>query len=150
MTLKALPVGYNRDLQETKPAVFEAADATRQSLHAMELAISRMKVNVARMELAAADPGMLATDLAEYLAARGVPFREAHGAVARLMRSCAERGVSPLSLALPELRDSSPAFGEDVFAILTPRASVERRTSPGGTAPRLVKQRIAELGREKE
>jgi argininosuccinate lyase len=148
-TLKALPLGYNRDLQETKPALFEVADVTLQSLHAMEIAFARMRINTDAMEAAAGDPGMLATDLAEYLVGRGVPFRDAHGAVARLMKWCADRGTSPASLTLPHLREHSPAFGEDVLGILTPRASVTRRSSPGGTSPRGVKQRIAELRGDK-
>ncbi len=144
-TLKGLASGYNRDLQETKPPVFDAAETVRLSLRAMLLAVEGLKADAARMRRAAEDPQILATDLAEYLAARGVPFREAHGAVARLMKRCAERGASPAGMPLAELREFSPAFGEDVYARLTPEASVASKTSPGGTAPALVAARAERL-----
>jgi argininosuccinate lyase len=144
-TLKGLPLGYNRDLQETKPPVFAAAETARLSLNAMRLAVDGMKVSVQRMLLGASDPQMLATDLAEYLAARGVPFREAHSAVAKLMKHCAETGASPVHLPIADLRKYSETFGEDVFALLTPQASVHGKKSPGGTAPELVEKRVGQL-----
>ncbi|HXG60562.1 MAG TPA: argininosuccinate lyase [Planctomycetota bacterium] len=144
-TLKGLAAGYNRDLQETKPPVFAAAETARLSLRAMLLAVEGLRVNADRMLRAAEDPQILATDLAEYLAARGVPFREAHGAVARLMKHCAERGISPAAMPLSELRGFAPAFGEDVYALLSPQASAAAKTSPGGTAPALVAARAARL-----
>jgi argininosuccinate lyase len=144
-TLKGLASGYNRDLQETKPPVFDAAETVRLSLRAMLLAVEGLKADAARMRRAAEDPQILATDLAEYLAARGVPFREAHGAVARLMKHCADRGASPAGMPLAELREFSAAFGEDVYARLTPEASVASKKSPGGTAPALVAARAERL-----
>ena len=146
-TLKGLPVGYNRDLQETKPPVFEAATTARLSVVAMRKAVEGMLVREDRMGAQAADPQMLATDLAEYLAARGVPFRDAHGAVARLMKQCAQAGASPAKLGLAELKQVNPAFEQDVFALLTPRASVEGKRSPGGTAPSQVEARAARLSK---
>jgi argininosuccinate lyase len=89
------------------------------------------------------------TDLAEYLAGRGIPFREAHGAVARLARHCAEKGLSPGQLPLAELRKFSEGFQEEVFALLTPEASVQSRRSPGGTAPPLVEERVRRLSKGK-
>jgi argininosuccinate lyase len=144
-TLKGLAAGYNRDLQETKPPVFAAAETARLSLRAMLLAVEGLRANADRMLRAAEDPQILATDLAEYLAARGVPFREAHGAVARLMKHCAERGASPAAMPLSELRGFSEAFGEDVYGLLSPQASAAAKTSPGGTAPALVAARAARL-----
>ncbi len=146
-TLKGLPSGYNRDLQETKPPVFAAAETARLSLRAMTLAVEGMKVNAEAMLRQAGDPQMLATDLAEYLVTRGVAFRDAHGAVARLMRHCAERDLSPARMTPAELRGFSGAFGADVFKLLTPEASVKSRTSPGGTAPGRVRKRVARLRR---
>ncbi len=144
-TLKGLPLGYNRDLQETKPPVFAAAETARLSLNAVRLAIVGMKVVAQRMLLGASDPQMLATDLAEYLAGHGVPFRDAHGAIARLMKQCTEKGTSPVQMTIAELRQFSEAFGEDVYSLLTPKASVEGKKSPGGTAPELVESRAVEL-----
>ena len=147
-TLKGLPIGYNRDLQETKPPVFAAADTARLSLTAMTKAVEGMAVRKDRMLAQAADPQMIATDIAEYLAKKGVPFREAHGIVARLMKHCAAKNASPAALPLSELKTYSPAIGEDLFPLLTPRASVESKTSPGGTASSLVEARARELSRE--
>jgi argininosuccinate lyase len=145
MTLKGLPLGYNRDLQETKPPVFASGETARLAVRAVRLAVDGMKVLPDRMLQMASDPQMLATDLAEHLAARGVPFREAHGVVARLMRTCAERNVSPAQIPLEELRTYSPVFGPEAYALLTPRASVEHRRSPGGTSPEGVAARAERL-----
>jgi argininosuccinate lyase len=144
-TLKAQPLGYNRDLQETKPPVFGAADTARLSLQAIQLAVDGMKVRDDRMLAMAGDPQMLATDIAEYLAKKGMPFRDAHGVVARLMRHCAEKELSPAKMKLGDLRKFSEEFEKDLFDLLTPRASVQSKTSPGGTAPALVSQRAAQL-----
>ena len=149
-TLKAQPLGYNRDLQETKPPVFGAADTARLSLRAIRLAIDGMKVNSARMLEQASDPQMLAADIAEYLAKHGVPFRDAHGAVARLMKHCAEKNLSPAKMKLADLKKYSESFQKDVFELLTPKASVNGKTSPGGTAPALVRKRSGELLKDSE
>jgi argininosuccinate lyase len=147
-TLKAQPLGYNRDLQETKPPVFGAAETARLSLRAIRLAVNGMKVRADKMLAQASDPQMLATDLAEYLAKKGMPFREAHGVVARLMKHCAEKDLSPAKMKITELRKFSDGFDKDVFDLLTPKASVGAKTSPGGTAPALVVKRTQELLKE--
>jgi argininosuccinate lyase len=139
-TLKAQPLGYNRDLQETKPPVFGAAETARLSLRAVRLAVDGMKVNAGRM----------LGQASEYLAKRGMPFREAHGTVARLMKHCAEKELSPAKMKLAELRKFSESFDKDVFDLLTPKASVNSKTSPGGTAPALVVKRTAELLKDPE
>jgi argininosuccinate lyase len=144
-TLKGLPAGYNRDLQETKPPVFAAAEAARLSLRAMRLAVEGMKVREERMLRSGRDPQMLATDLAEYLARKGVPFRQAHGAVARLMKDCARKDGDPARMTIEELRAYSEDFGPDARALLTPQASVRSRRSPGGTAPALVEKRARRI-----
>jgi argininosuccinate lyase len=144
-TLKGLPLGYNRDLQETKPPVFAAAETARLSLRAIRLAVDGLRVRAEAMLAQASDPQMIATDIAEYLAKKGTPFREAHGIVARLMKRCAADNLSPAALPLAELRTYSPSIDPDLFALLTPRASVESKTSPGGTAPALVERRAKEL-----
>jgi argininosuccinate lyase len=144
-TLKAQPVGYNRDLQETKPPVFGSADTARLSLQAIQLAVDGMKVREDRMLAMASDPQMLATDIAEYLAKKGMPFRDAHGVVARLMRHCAEKDLSPAKMKIADLRKFSEDFEKDVFDLLTPKASVQAKTSPGATSPHLVSTRAAQL-----
>jgi argininosuccinate lyase len=149
VTLKAQPLGYNRDLQETKPPVFEAAETARLSLLAMTKAVDGLVVKADRMKAQVDDPQILATDLAEYLAKKGMPFRDAHGAVARLMKRCADGALSPAALPLAELRTYAPAFADDVFALLDADASAASRKSPGGTAPELVKERAARLSEGK-
>ncbi len=143
VTLKALPPGYNRDLQETKPALFEAVSTADACCTAMAKAFASLRVDAARMEAQAADPSMLATDLAEYLVARGVAFRDAHGVVGRLVKHCVERGSELTDLAVSELRRFHPAFGPDVAGILSARASVRRRNSPGGTGVAQVRKALA-------
>ena len=104
-----------------------------------------MKVRKDRMLDMASYPQMLATDLAEYLAKKGMPFREAHGIIARLMKHCAEKDLSPAKMKLADLRKFSEDFDKDVFDLLTSEASVQAKSSPGGTAPLLVAQRAAQL-----
>ena len=147
-TLKAQPLGYNRDLQETKPPVFGAAETSRLSLRAIRLAVDGMKVRADKMLAQASDPQMIATDIAEYLAKKGMPFREAHGIVARLMKHCAEKDLSPAKMKITELRKFSESFDKDVFDLLTTKASVSSKTSPGGSAPALVVKRTEELLKE--
>ena len=144
-TLKGLPSGYNRDLQETKPPLFEAVDAAEASLTAVAIAIERLEVNAERMLAQGSDPAMLATDLAEYLVRKGVPFREAHGAVGRLMRHSAETGRPLTEFDAAELRTYHKSFSGDAIGLLNAAASVARRTSPGGTGLAEVRRRLSAL-----
>lgn len=144
-TLKGLPLGYNRDLQETKPPVFAAAEAALGSLRAMARAVRGLRVREDRMREAASDPGMLGADLAEYLVRKGMPFRRAHGAVARLMRDAAREGADFRHWPLERLRSYSTAFGPDVRRLLSPEASVRLKRSPGGTSPDQVRRRARRL-----
>lgn len=143
--LKAQPLGYNRDLQETKPPLFAAAAATEGAVQATTAAVTGMRIDRSRMAAAAADPGLVAIDLVEHLVSKGVPFRDAHGVVARLVRDCAAEGRSLLSLDDKVLRRYSPALSAAVAARLTPLASAKRRRSPGGTSPSLVAARARRL-----
>lgn len=147
-TLKGLPIGYNRDLQETKRPLFEAADTCRACLKAMALAFSMLKVDEKQMLAASHDAQMLATDLAEYLVRKGVPFRDAHGAVGRLSRHCAEQSRTFINLTLKTFKKFHAAFDKDVLRLLSPRESVWRRASPGGTGTKRVHERLSSLQRE--
>lgn len=142
---KGLPLTYNRDLQEDKEALFDTVDTLRASLAVLTAMVPELEVREARMREAADKGFTLATEVADYLATRGIPFRQAHEIVGHIVRHCIEvkRGLSDLSLA--ELRAFSPRFEEGVFGWLTPEAAVKRRRAVGGTAPENVARRLREL-----
>ena len=125
-TLKGLPLAYNRDLQEDKEPAFDAYDTLRAMLPAMAGLMSTLRFDPARLTDAAGDRTLLATDLAEYLVTKGVPFREAHEAVGKLMRDARD----PSHVTVEEVRASHPAFGEDIASVLDAAASVRRRLAP--------------------
>jgi len=133
-TLKGLPLSYNRDLQEDKEPLFDAVDQVSLALLALCGLIDTATFDTAAMEAAAASPTMAATDLAEWLVARGTPFREAHAIVGALVRAALEPG----GRALAALVAADDRFGPDAVAIVTAGAAVARRTTPGGGGPRPV------------
>jgi len=140
-TLKALPSAYDKDLQEDKPPVFEAADTLELTLLVMSGVVATLRVRAERMR-AAVDISMMATDLADYLVERGVPFREAHGAAGRAVSQAEVSGVSLLHLSLAEYQAIHPAFGEDLFQVFDPERALARRAAVGGTAPQAVEEQI--------
>ncbi len=142
-TLKALPSAYDKDLQEDKPVVFDAADTLRRMLPVMAGAINTLTVRGDRMA-AALDAAMLATDLADYLVKRGVPFREAHGLAGQAVRKAIELGVSLDRLPFYEWKAISPLIEEDVSSVFDFAASIERRNVIGGTGRAAVKQQLEE------
>ncbi len=144
--LKALPLAYNLDLQEDKPLTFDALDAVKVSLEIATALLETSKFRVDRMRAAAADDYLLATDMADYLASRGAPFREAHLATGKAVALAASRGLPLRALAPAELKTFHPAFDEGVLEILSPEAAVNRRSSPMGTGPGSVKAQL-ELAR---
>ena len=148
--LKGLPLTYNRDLQEDKEPLFDTADALLATLDAFHGMVSTMRVNAERMGAAVAEESLLlATDLADYLVGRGLPFREAHGIVAKLSRRVAESGKSLRDISLDEYRAFSETFDEGVYDI-TPQSSMKARNVPGGTAPQQVAVALAEARRSLE
>jgi len=140
--LKGLPLAYNRDLQEDKEALFDAADTLRGSLEVMAGVVASLTFRTERLAAAAALGFSAATDLAEYLALAGVPFRQAHHVVGRIVRSCIERGKDLPELTLADLQEFSPRFGPDALRILTAEASVRRKRGPGSTAPAEVRKAL--------
>ena len=131
--LKGLPTGYNRDLQEDKEAVFDSVDALAVALPAMTGAVAKLEVVRERLE-AALGAGLHATDLAEHLVRRGVPFRESHHAVGALVRAAEASGRGLDELGLDEMRQAHPAFGDDATTVFDAGASAESRTVRGGTS----------------
>ncbi len=139
-TLKGLPSTYDKDLQEDKVPVFQATDTLLAILPVLGGALETMSVNEKRM-LAAIDASMLATDLADYLVRKGVPFREAHGISGKAVRVAAEKGVSLDKLSLNEWQAIGP-FDADVRDVFDPMKSVESRNAIGGTSPQSVKNQL--------
>ena len=136
-TLKGLPLAYNRDLQEDKEPLFDAVDQTQLTLSALAGLLSTARFDVERMAEAADTPAAAAVDLAEYLVAKGVPFRSAHGVIAGLVRDSVER-----HLPLAELVQAHPDLGRDAVALLEPGVAVTRRTSPGAAGPEAVADQL--------
>jgi len=145
--LKGLPMTYNRDLQEDKEPVFDASDTVQLCLEVVARMIPSIAVNRARMRLAVQDGFLEATDVADYLAMKGVPFREAHEIVGKLVLYCTRQGKRLPELALDEYQEFSDRFEADIHALLTPEAVVKKRDHPGGTAPRRVKAALRKARR---
>jgi argininosuccinate lyase len=140
-TLKGLPSAYNKDLQEDKEPLFGVIDTLKLELPVVAAVIRTLVVNGERMA-AAFDEGMLATDLADYLVAKGVPFREAHRIVGQLVLKAEETGVSLKELELDQYQAAHESFGKDVYEVLDFARSVAARNAMGGTAPGSVRAQI--------
>jgi len=145
-TLKGLPSTYNKDLQEDKEALFDSIDNLIVLVPVLTAVIRSLRLNRAKLE-AGLSEDMLATDMADYLVAKGLPFREAHHVVGRAVRLSSEQGTGLLGLPLAALREISELFEHDVYQALSFEASVAKRRATGGTAPQAVRQQIG-LARE--
>ncbi|MBK5967630.1 MULTISPECIES: argininosuccinate lyase [Thiorhodovibrio] len=141
--MKAQPLAYNKDNQEDKEPLFDIADTLRGGLKVFTDMMGALRCNRERMRAAALQGFTTATDLADYLVRKGVPFRDAHEIVGRAVALGVERGCDLADLSLAELRRFSPAIGEDVFSILTLEGSVAARDHFGGTAPNQVRAAVA-------
>jgi len=141
--MKAQPLAYNRDNQEDKEPLFDTVDTLTMCLAVFSELLPGIKVNREAMANAARQGHATATDLAEYLVRKGMPFREAHEAVSQAVRFAEGRGCELAELKLAELQKFAPAAGKDVFAALTLEGSLKSRTHIGGTAPARVKAAIA-------
>jgi argininosuccinate lyase len=146
--LKGLPLTYNRDLQEDKEPLFDSVQTLRDSLEVMAGALATLRVNPDRMAEAAADPMLLATDLAEILVRAGVPFREAHEVVGRIVGHCARKRIGLRSLGRADMQSFHEAFEAGADELLDLDRSLESRTLVGGTARRRVEAAIAEVEAE--
>ncbi len=140
---KGLPLTYNRDLQEDKEGFFDTVDTLLPTLDVFQGMLSGLNLNADRVGLLAGEAQALATDLADYLVAKGVPFREAHGLVRELCRYCEEQNKEPGDLDLEEYRRFSPLFDQRVY-LITAESSAAARDIPGGTAPQRVADALAQ------
>jgi len=143
-TMKGLPLAYNKDMQEDKEAVFDAADTVRSSLEVAATVLRHVRVHEGRARDAAAVGYMNATEMADYLVRRGVPFREAHDTVGRMVLYGLEKGWELHELDLEELRQFSPLVGEDVYEALSLEQTLATKAQRGGTAPERVREALAE------
>jgi argininosuccinate lyase len=141
VTLKGLPSGYNKDLQEDKRNLFDAVDGMSLLLPAVAGSIATLTFDRARMR-AAVSGAMMATDLADYLVRKRVTFREAHGAVGRLVREAEEKNIDLAALPFSSFSAAHAAFGEDVLNELKPETSLGHREIPGGTGLSAVRSQL--------
>jgi argininosuccinate lyase len=141
--MKGQPLAYNKDNQEDKEPLFDVADTLTATLRIFVDLVGGIRVKADRMRQAAAEGFSTATDLADYLVRKGLPFRDAHEAVARAVRAAADAGRDLAELPIETLRGFSPLVGDDVYAVLTPEGSVAARDHVGGTAPAQVRRAVA-------
>jgi argininosuccinate lyase len=143
--MKGLPLAYNRDLQEDKIPLFDTVDTVKASVQIAAQIIGGLKVRKERMMEAARDGFMNATDLADYLVGRGLPFRPAHAVTGRIVRHCLAAGRRIEDLPLADMRRFSPKIEKDVYRYLSAESVVGRRRALGGTARANVVRRLKEL-----
>ena len=142
MLMKGLPLAYNKDLQEDKEPVFDAIDTVKDTLRAFIEMMAGVVPNREQMRKAAAAGYPTATDLADYLTRRGVPFRTAHDIVGRVVRHASAAGCDIAELSLDDLRSYSDVITDDVYKVLTLEGSVAARNHVGGTAPNQVLKQV--------
>jgi len=143
--LKGLPMTYNRDLQEDKEPLFDTVDTVKGCVKTLASMIRHLQFNRLRMREEAAKGFSTATDLAEYLVMKGVPFRESHGIVGRLVAHSIRSGKALHELTLGEYRKFYQGFDKDIFACLKVENAVNAKNSLGGTAEKIVRKRLAEI-----
>lgn len=141
-TLKGLPLSYNRDMQEDKEALFDALDTAQASVEVLAELVQGLRVNRPVVEQAAEVGGMLATELADYLVLKGLPFRETHAIVGQIVRYCIEKRRELADLSLGELKRFAKQFEADVMERLTVQGAIERKSQTGGTGRQAVAARL--------
>ncbi len=147
-TLKALPSSYNRDLQEDKEALFDSVDTISAALDLFAAMLPELKINRERMKAAAADPNLFATDLAEYLVKKGMPFRQAHETVGKLVAEASKKGIKLNALNAAQLKKFSPLFDVDLAKVFDVRRSLAARNAIGAPSPKNVRAQIARWQKE--
>ncbi|MCB5247918.1 argininosuccinate lyase [Trichlorobacter sp.] len=140
--MKALPLAYNKDMQEDKEPLFDTIDTVKGSLKIFGDMVREMRVNATAMAKAAGQGFSTATDVADYLVRKGLPFRDAHEAVGKAVAYCVENEMDITDLSLAEWQLFSPHFSDDIFSVITVEASVNARDVIGGTARRRVEAEI--------
>jgi argininosuccinate lyase len=142
ITLKGLPSAYDKDLQEDKEPLFDALDTLDISLAVMAGLVRTLKVKTENLR-EQLDPSLLATEMADYLVKKGIPFREAHGLVGKAVRLAEEQGQELTDLSVTDLRALSSGFDDDVAEVMQIEAALAQRAVPGGTAPAALQAQLA-------
>ncbi|MBH0159774.1 MULTISPECIES: argininosuccinate lyase [Fictibacillus] len=140
--MKGLPLAYNKDMQEDKEPVFDTVKTVKGCLSIMTGMMNEVKIHVDKMNKAVHQDFSNATELADYLAKKGIPFREAHELVGQMVLQCIQKGCYLLDVSLNEYQDWCPLVENDLFDALSPKTAVERRNSEGGTGFEAVRQQI--------
>ncbi len=141
-TMKGLPLTYNRDLQEDKEGLFDALDTVKMTLETITAMLATLRPVPEKMQAAASDPALMATDLAEWLVRQGVPFRDAHHQVGRFVAGCLQRQQSLADASLEQMQESIPLATAECLQLFDCRRSVNARDLTGGTAPAQVRRQI--------
>lgn len=147
-TMKSLPLSYNRDMQEDKETIFDAVDTVKTALSACSEMMKAITFNEERLRQACEEGFLCATDVADYLVQKGMPFREAHKTVSELVTYAAKKGKSLADMSLDELRQFSELFDGGVRKCLSPESAVRARTSAGGSAPAAVRKALRQARRQ--
>lgn len=140
--LKALPLSYNRDLQEDKESLFDTVDTLKASLAVTSSVIVTLRINSDKLNQACQQGFITATDVADYLAKKGTPFRESHSITSKIVEKCLGKGCRLEELTLEEYKEFSSSFEKDIFDAISLKSSVKSRTSPGGTSPASIDQQM--------
>lgn len=143
--MKGLPLAYNKDMQEDKEPVFDAHDTLLHCLKMMEGMLSTMTVNVDRMAQSAKSGFMNATDAADYLVSKGIPFRDCHEIIGKMVLYCIENNKSLEDLSMPELKSFSPAFDDDIYDHIDIKACIKAKKSEGSTSYASVEKQLADI-----
>ena len=146
-TMKGIPLAYNKDMQEDKELVFDAIDTTKGCLALFTGMLATMKLNKKVMEKSAMNGFTNATDAADYLVNHGVPFRDAHGIVGRLVLYCLDKGITLDDMSLEEYKAISPVFEQDIYEAIRLKTCVEKRTTLGAPGPSVMKRTAEEYRR---
>jgi argininosuccinate lyase len=148
IVMKGLPLAYNKDMQEDKEPLFDTVDTVKGCLKVFAPMLATMKVNTGRLMDAAKGGFLTATDAADYLTKKGLPFRQSHNVVGRVVAHCIKKGKTLEELTVREWKGFSKLFDKDIKRVVAAGASVNSRTVRGGTALRAVKRRIKEIDKE--
>jgi argininosuccinate lyase len=147
-TMKSLPLAYNKDMQEDKEALFDTIDTIKKCLKVFSPMLASMNVNKHKMLDATKDGFLTATDAADYLAKKGIPFRDCHHIIGKVVASCIKKSQALKDVSLAEWKGFSKVFDKDIRKAISVEASVNSRKLKGGTALETVKKRLKEIERE--